>query len=146
MLLETDLLLQANATLGGYGKVPDSGTPCTAQTAVFCASMQGLMDNKAKLASRPGEPANRMAYRALALLSESYTVARDRQQTAELKMVLTEYRESLLRSEAALAAWNPVISTPIDQLKTYHAGGLTRQDFVQLLQALGVVGIAVNVK
>ncbi|MDO9236469.1 MAG: hypothetical protein Q7U28_10635 [Aquabacterium sp.] len=147
-LLEMDLLLKAKATMGGFGTVPASGTPCTTQTAVFCASMQHLQNAKAlqRPADRSSEPANRMAYRSLALLSESYTVARDRQQTAELQMVLTEYGESLLRSEAAIAAWNSVISTPIDQLKAYHAGGVTPQDFAQLLQALGVVGIAVRVK
>lgn len=147
VMLETDLLLKAKSTMAGLGKVPESNTPCTAETAVFCASMQSLLDNKVSQgsANRPGEPSYRIVYRSLALLSESYTVARDRQQTADLQMILTEYRESLLRSEAAIAAWNSLISTPIIQLKAYHAGGITAQDFAQLLQALGLVGIAWNV-
>ena len=146
--LEVDLLLRAKAELGSLGPAPATGTACTAATAVFCASMRQLLEDKAlaQTAGGAGESANRRAYRAMALLSETYSVARDRQQTAELQLIDADYRDSQLRSEASIAAWNALISVPIDQLKAYHAGGVTPQETAQLLQALGVIGVAVRIK
>lgn len=147
-LLEADLLLKAKSEIAALGPAPAAGTACANAAAVFCASMRQLLEDKklAQTAGGAGESASRRAYRAMALLSESYSVARDRQQTAELKLIDADYRESLLRSEASLAAWNALISVPIDQLKAYHAGGVTPQDSAQLLQALGLIGIAVRIK
>lgn len=146
--LEADLLLKAKAELGSLGPAPAADTACAAATAVFCASMRQLLEDKtlAQTAGGAGESPGRRAYRAMALLSESYSVARDRQQAAELKLIDTDYRDSLLRSEASITAWNALISTPIDQLKAYHAGGVTPQEAAQLLQALGLIGIAVRIK
>ena len=147
-ILEVDLLLRAKAELGSLGSPPATGSACTAKTAVFCASMRQLLEDKAmaQTANGAGESASRRAYRAMAFLSESYSVARDRQQTAELQLIDADYRDAMLRSEASVAGWNALISVPIDQLKAYHAGGVTPQELAQLLQALGVIGVAVRVK
>lgn len=147
-ILEVDLLLRGKAELGSLGSPPATGSACTAKTAVFCASMRQLLEDKAmaQTANGAGESASRRAYRAMAFLSESYSVARDRQQTAELQLIDADYRDAMLRSEASVAGWNALISVPIDQLKAYHAGGVTPQELAQLLQALGVIGVAVRVK
>jgi hypothetical protein len=143
--LEVDLLVKAKAELGALGAVPAADTDCTKVTAVFCASMNQLLTDKA-FSGGPGESASRRAYRAMALLSESYSVARDRQLTEELSLIDTDYRDSMLRSNASIAAWNALISVPVDQLKAYHADGWTAQEMAQLLQAFGVVGVAARIK
>lgn len=147
-ILEVDLLLRGKAELGSLGSPPATGSACTAKTAVFCASMRQLLEDKAmaQTANGAGESASRRAYRAMAFLSESYSVARDRQQTAELQLIDADYRDAMLRSEASVAGWNALISVPIEQLKAYHAGGVTPQELAQLLQALGIIGVAVRVK
>jgi hypothetical protein len=143
--LEVDLLVKARAELGALGAVPAADTDCTKVAAVFCASMNQLLTDKT-FSGGPGESASRRAYRAMALLSESYSVARDRQLTAELSLIDTDYRDSMLRSNASIAAWNALISVPVDQLKAYHADGWTPQEMAQLLQAFGVVGVAARIK
>ena len=143
--LEVDLLVKAQDELGALGSIPAADTDCTKVAAVFCASMNQLLTDKT-FSGGPGESASRRAYRAMALLSESYSVARDRQLTAELSLIDIDYRDSMLRSNASIAAWNALISVPVDQLKAYHADGWTPQEMAQLLQAFGVVGVAARIK
>lgn len=143
--LEVDLLVKAKAELGALGAFPAADTDCTKVEAVFCASMNQLLTDKT-FSGGPGESASRRAYRAMALLSESYSVARDRQLTAELSLIDADYRDSMLRSNASIAAWNALVSVPVDQLKAYHADGWTPQEMAQLLQAFGVVGVAARIK
>jgi hypothetical protein len=150
--LEANLLLRAKAELGSLGPAPAKDAPCDAKTAVLCASMGQLLEDKklAQTANGAGESARRTTYRALAYLSESYGVARERQRTAELRSIDADYREALIKSEASLASWNALLSVPIDQLKAYHSDGVTPQEAAsltaQLLQTLGVLGIAVRIK
>lgn len=92
------------------------------------------------------EPALRSAYRALAYLAESYSVAKTRYRSAEMRSILLAYRESALRSESALAAWSGLVTTPIDQVKTYHSTGLKPDEIAQFLQAFGLLGIAHGVR
>lgn len=152
-LLEVRLLTNAKAEIGALGAVPAPGTPCDPKTpTVFCASVSDLLDDKklAKAAGNGGETANRRVYRALAHLSESYSVARDRQLEAELRLIDTEYRVAQSRSEASLASWDALLSAPVDQLKAYHAGGIKPAELAsltaQVVQSLAVVGIAVRIK
>lgn len=150
--LEVNLLLRAKAELGSLGPAPAQDTPCKAKTAVLCASMGQLLKDKklAQTGNDAGESARRTTYRALAYLSESYSVARERQRTAELRAIDADYREALIKSEGSLASWNALLSVPIDQLKAYHSDGVTPQEAAsltaQLLQTLGVLGIAVRIK
>ena len=106
--------------------------------------MSPLLSEKAfaSIDSGGGESAKRRAYRAMTLLAESYSVARDRQRTAEVKLINTDYRESLLRSEAAIASWDALISVPIGLLQKLAKEGWTPMEIAQLLQSFGVVGIA----
>lgn len=160
-LLELRLLTSAKAeiaSLVGKDGAPALGANCGKEPTVYCASVSDLL-NDPKLAKTAtsdekgavgGEPANRRIYRALAYLSESFSVARDRQLEAELRLIDTEYRRSLSQSEAALANWDALLSVPVDQLKTYHAGGIRPAEAAslaaQVIQALAAVGIAVNIK
>lgn len=147
-LQEVDLLVKADAELGALGPPPAPKTACANAPAIFCASMNQLLTEKAfadpKLGG--GETAGRRTYRALAFLSESYSLARDRQRTAEVMLINTDYRDSLLRSEASIAAWNALISVPVDQLAALYKDGWTPLEIAQLLQSFGVVGVAARIK
>lgn len=152
-LLEVTLLLQARAEVASLGTAPGADTPCNIEKpTVFCASVGDLLSDKklAKTSGIGGETANRRAYRALAYLSESYSVARDRQLEAELRLIDTEYRVALSKSEASLSGWNALLSVPVEQLKAYHAGGIKPAEAAslaaQVVQALAAVGIAVRIK
>ncbi len=150
--LEVSLLTNAKAEIASLGTSPAPGTSCGKELTSFCASVGDLLNDKklAKAAGNGGESANRRVYRALAYLSESYSVARDRQLEAELRLIDTEYRVALSRSEASLASWNALLSVPVDQLKIYHAGGIKPAEAAslaaQVVQALAAVGIAVRIK
>lgn len=147
-LQEVDLLVKAKAELGALGPPPASETACAKAATIFCASLNQLLTEKAfadpKLGG--GETAGRRTYRALAFLSESYSVARDRQRTAEVRLIDTDYRDSLLRSEASIAAWNALVSVPVDQLAALYKDGWTSLEIAQLLQSFGVVGVAARIK
>lgn len=147
-ILEVDLLVKAKAELGALGTRPADGTPCSAANAVFCASMNQMLNDKSLsgISTGNGESANRRTYRAVAFLSESYSVARDRQRTAEVKLIDTDYRDSLLRSEASVAAWNALVSVPVDQLAALYKDGWTPLEIAQFLQSFGVVGVAARIK
>lgn len=134
--LEIDLLGDARNTIAAYGPPPPPKTKCP--TGLFCNSLEALLGDRTK---QNGVPVYRTAYRALALISESHE-ARDRQRTAEVRLAGLPYESSLFRSEAAVAAWRAIIETPIQQLRSYHTGGLRPEAIAPLLQALGVVGIA----
>lgn len=147
-LQEVYLLLKAKAELGALGTPPGPKMACTKTSPVFCASMNQLLTEKAL--SNPalggGETAGRRTYRALAFISESFSVARDRQRTAEVRLIDTDYRDSLLRSEASVAAWNALVSVPIDQLAALYKDGWTPLEIAQFLQSFGVLGVAARLK
>ena len=147
-LQEVDMLVKAKAELGALGVPPSPNTACAKILTVACASMNQLLTEKALADTRlgGGESASRRVYRALAFLSESYSVARDRQRTAEVKLIDTDYRDSLLRSEASVAAWNALVSVPVDQLAAIYKDGWTPLEIAQLLQSFGIIGVATRVK
>jgi hypothetical protein len=139
--LELNLLVQARAQLGA---LPAAQSACTNKNKVRqCPGMSALLTDKTKVAN--DEPAGRVAFRALTLLSESYSVARARSESAELRLVLADYRDSLIASEGSVAAWDALVATPVAQLQAYHSTGVKPEDIARLVQALGVVGIAVRV-
>ena len=160
-LLEIGLLTNAKAEIASLviDTPPAAGASCDiTKPTVFCASVSELLDDK-RLGKDPTkktddtigrETANRRVYRALALLSESYSVARARQLEAELRLIDSEYRAALSRSEASLASWDALLSVPVDQLRAYHAGGIKPAEAAslaaQVVQALAAVGIAVRIK
>lgn len=138
-LREIDALAEGYATIRGYGTLVTNDADC--RKSWHCDSMEALLANRG---TSNGVPVYRTAYRAMVLLSESYSVGRDMQQTAKVRQAAIDYQDALLRSESAVAAWQAIIDTPIAQLKTYHEGGLKPDTLIALLQALGVVGIAVK--
>ncbi|CAH0353179.1 hypothetical protein [Aquabacterium sp. CECT 9606] len=149
---EVSLLVRAKAELGALGQPPKPRVDCPQKPTVLCASLRQFQEDKSlgRAPDGAGESGSRRAYRALALLSESYSVARDQQRTAELRLIDTQYREALVKSEAALASWNTLLSVPINQLQAYHLDGVTTIEAAsltaQIVQALAAVGIAVNIK
>lgn len=152
-LQEVRMLAKAKAEIASLGVPPAPDTPCNSATpTVFCASVSDVLSDKKfdKALANGAERVSRRVYRALAQLSESYSVARNAQLEAELHLIDTEYRVALSRSEASLASWNTLLSVPVDQLKTYHAGGIKPLEAAtltaQVVQALAAVGIAVRIK
>lgn len=145
------VLEEAFILLKGRGQIANlaPSTPCGSVTVtVGCGSVGmllsgiGLKDNRVAKRESPA----RSVYRGLGAISESYSVARVRYITAEMRLVLSPYRESLIQSEASLVTWNSLIDTPLKQIKTWHAGGLKPDEIAQFLQAFGLLGIADRIK
>lgn len=134
---EIRMLGEARSTVANLGALPAATTRCT--SGPTCASYESLLNDSATPSKAP---TYRAAYRAMALLSESFTSARERQQTAQVSLAALDYQEALIRSEAAVASWKALVDTPIAQLKSYHSRGLRPEVVAAILQALGVVGIA----
>jgi flagellar biosynthesis/type III secretory pathway protein FliH len=63
----------------------------------------------------------------------------------EIKLADRYYHSSINYSEIALHARNDLIRAPLQEIATYHDGGIRREDIAALLQALGVAGVAVGV-
>ncbi|NNG25546.1 hypothetical protein [Telluria aromaticivorans] len=137
--LEITLLTRAHSTIGGYGKSPVTpNATCPSNAPRHCSSLEALLRSNGLV---NGVPEERVAYRAMALLSESY-VARDRQRTAQVRLNATGYREALILAEESVGSWKALLDTPMEQLKAYHAGGLKPAELAPLLQAIGIFGIA----
>lgn len=137
--LEITLLTRAHSAIGGYGKSPVAPTvACPENAPRHCRSLEALLRSNVLV---NGVPEERLAYRAMALLSESY-VARERQRTAQVRLNATGYTQALILAEESVGSWKALLDTPIDQLKAYHAGGLKPAELAPLLQAIGIFGIA----
>lgn len=145
------VLEEAFSLLRAKGEVANlkPATKCkSVKATVGCGSVQmlllgtGLSDDRVAKRESPV----RSVYRALSAISESYSVARVRYITAEMRLVLSPYRESLIQSEASLVAWNSLIDTPLKQIKTWYADGLKPDEIAQFLQAFGLLGIADRIK
>lgn len=48
-------------------------------------------------------------------------------------------------SEVSLTAWKDFIRAPIQEIASYHDGGLRSEDVANLIRAIGLGGIAVGV-
>lgn len=133
-------LSEAYYTMKGYGVANSApSATCGKGEEVHCASLEALLRSERVV---DGVPLSRLAYRGMLLLAESYSVGRDRATTARVKLASSDYRESMIRSEEALAAWQSVISNPVDEIQRYNAGGLKPEALAGFLQALGLFGIA----
>jgi hypothetical protein len=143
LLLEVNLLLNANAQLGGITRIKCPSKP-NLKTDFYCASATEFATDKDVRAAKgaKGEPAARSVYRALAFFAESYSVARTRFETADLKLILADHRDALSNAEFGLVSWDAIVARPVAQLQAYHASGIKSAEIAQLLQALGLFGIA----
>jgi hypothetical protein len=65
--------------------------------------------------------------------------------TFEVKLADRYYHSSINYSEIGLHARNDLIRAPLQEITTYHEGGIRKEDIAALLQALGVAGVAVGV-
>lgn len=151
LLLKLDLLLQARANLAG---LRPAGAPAACPkdadakaTRADCVPLSRLVSDKGNsLASSASEPPGRIAFRALAYYAESFSVAEARYQTADLRLIVSDYRDVLISSDAAVASWDALIATPLAQLQAYYASGIKTEEIAQFLQAFGVIGIAAGVR
>jgi hypothetical protein len=53
--------------------------------------------------------------------------------------------QSLEMSEIALATWNDLIRAPLSEITAYHEGGITSEEIARLINAIGIMAIAVGV-
>jgi hypothetical protein len=65
--------------------------------------------------------------------------------TFGIKLSDRYYRTSLDLSEAALEARSDLIRAPLQEITAYHESGIRPEELAALLQAAGVMGIAVGV-
>jgi hypothetical protein len=136
-------LLTAKAHLGAI-RTPSQG--CTPKSdEAYCTSASLLMEEKRLQASTQGENPGRVAFRALASFAESLSVGRARYEAADLQLILTDYRDALNRSDAALASWDALIVTPLAQVHAYRKSGITGDEIAKFLQAFSLVAIAAGI-
>jgi hypothetical protein len=83
--------------------------------------------------------------RAVAAYLQTFTEQRRAVHAAEYRLVALQHEAAIDYSETSLKIWSSAIETPIAALYAYHEGGLKPEDIVELLKALGLVGIAVGV-
>ena len=53
--------------------------------------------------------------------------------------------QSLEMTEIAVGTWNDLIRAPLAEIVVYHEGGITSEEIARLINALGVMAIAVGV-
>jgi hypothetical protein len=113
-----------------------------------CVQMSALAKKAVFQTLKSGEiqTAFRRAFRGISAYAQSITGPRAKLESIDVREGLIGYRESLILSEAALSSWDVLINTPLSQLQTYYGNKVKPSEIAQFLQALGVIGIAVNVK
>jgi hypothetical protein len=84
------------------------------------------------------------ALHALFIWAESISVDKLREEEIEVSLITLDHDEALDASEYALALWNHMIASPLEQLVAYHASGITPEDIANLVQAASLAGVAVG--
>ena len=143
LLSELDDLFTAKAHLASI-KTPTQGCKPKSDDA-YCASASFLMEEKRLQVPTEGENPGRAAFRALVSFAESLSVGRARYESADLQLILSEYRDALNRSDAALASWDALIVTPLAQVAAYRKSGITGDEIAKFLQAFSLVAIAAGI-
>ena len=109
----------------------------------FLAGSNGNYELLAYLTDRSKGEARKRLFNAVAALAATGPEARSAQMAARLRLLALGYESVLLENEKALRKWNALIATPLKQLTTYHAGGITKQQLTSLISnflQLGVTG------
>jgi hypothetical protein len=60
-------------------------------------------------------------------------------------LISLDHEQALDASEFALALWKHMIATPLEEFVGYHASGIKSQDIANLINAVGLAGIAIGV-
>lgn len=82
---------------------------------------------------------------ALLVWSESIAIDKLREEEIEVALISLDHEQALDASEFALALWKHMIATPLEELVGYHASGIKSQDIANLINAVGLAGIAIGV-
>lgn len=141
IVLEIALLNEAKTEMAYFGAIPPAATSCR-KDSIFCDTLEAILLKNPRTSNKT--PVYRTVYRGIQLFGESFSVARDRQMEADVRLAGADYQDALIRSEAAVASWRAIVDTPVAQIRDYHAGGLKPETLAALLQAFGVIGIAVK--
>jgi hypothetical protein len=91
--------------------------------------------------------ARRLTYQTLFHYLDSIATARRRQEEADYRLIALDHEEAVDASETAIALWNGLIATPVNELAAYHAAGLKAEQIAALLVqfvTLGSIGVGVN--
>lgn len=141
----------SNAVLVAGGKHPGVACDTFTVTSPECAILGKTIRPcilaqswKARFVADKGE-AKRELYKA----ATSYLQAVAAQAPAleqQYREIDVRHREALLAKTTALAAWDNLVSVPLDQLDAYYKGGIKPAELADLIvKSLGVVAITVGV-
>jgi hypothetical protein len=89
----------------------------------------------------------RLMYQTLFHYVDSIVTARRRQEEADYRLIALDHEEAVDASETAIALWNGLITTPVNQLAAYHGSGVKAEQLAALivqLVTLGSIGVGVN--
>jgi len=85
----------------------------------------------------------------LAEVLVGYAVAKlsteDRMNVLNSKLRDRYRAQSLEMTEIAIGTWNDLIRAPLSEITAYHEGGITSEELARLVNALGIMAIAVGV-
>ena len=83
---------------------------------------------------------------ALLGYANAQTLGRARQELIDYQLIAQRHEVLLDESESALAMTDNLIRVPLAQLSKLYASGIKSEDLANLIQALGLSAIAINVK
>jgi len=129
---ELTLLRQALTAVEG-GPNPDPSKDCS-QTKAFAQSYEVDYANKPTCRNR--------VVAALLRYADSWTVGRLREEEIRYLLISLDHGAALDSSEIALLQWQNLVAVPLGELVTFHRSGITTEEIGQLLQVLGLAGIA----
>lgn len=69
----------------------------------------------------------------------------DRMNIVKAKLRDRYRAQSLEMTEIAVGTWNDLIRAPLSEITAYHEGGITSEEIARLINALGIMAIAVGV-
>jgi hypothetical protein len=135
MATEMTLLNTASRWMTGVDTLLDqkSKNPCK-RTAAFVVDYSGWSPN-----------CREQVVAGLLLYADSWTVGRLPQHEIDHLLIGLRHAASVDASENALLQWQNLIGVPLAQLVAFHKGGITSEDLANLINAIGLGGIAVGV-
>lgn len=135
MAAEMSLLNTASRWMTGVDTLADQKTkhPCK-RTAALVVDYGGWAPN-----------CQEQVVAALLLYADAWTVGRLPQHEVDHLLIGLRHAASVDASENALLQWQNMIGVPLSQLVAFHKGGITSEDLANLINAIGLGGIAVGV-
>lgn len=127
---ESYLLRRAHQFQNDFDRLPEDKKLAKSQSPYAVLSSKDPAHQDARVA----------VVRAIVSVADSIGVARAEQDRLTLRIAHTQYLEATAGDAYAIDAWNRLVAEPINQLASYHEGGVRAEEVAQLIVGIAQLG------